>query len=255
MRISCRSLLVQPSHLRHLAVVRTVAINDGVTQYIHYAWQTFCEMIDEKGLNISQIPGAKQALTSRHQGRSGGISDQQPSEGKDRDEFGFPHQGAIPLQVRNGEVDFSTLLESIAAGDFMPRIGEPIVVQQADGSFAISLRENMPGKAGSLLVRQQPRPQTPKTPKRVVGNSQGVEVVKGRPRKYMRGTESFWRRVFKQVRTDAGIPPTTGWAGVMNDPHGLDLYARRPTNFDETLLEAIAVGLPEPHFPEHINDA
>ncbi|KAI1611039.1 hypothetical protein EDD36DRAFT_311436 [Exophiala viscosa] len=255
MRVSCKSLVVQPSHIRHLAIVRTVAVNDGVTQYIHYPWQTFCELVDEKGLDISQIPGAKQALNSRHQGRSGIVSDQEPSEGRDTNEFGFPPQGSIPLQVRNGEVDFSTLLGSVAAGDFMPRIGETIVVKQADGSFAISLRENMPGKAGSLLIRQQPRPQTPRTPKRAVRNSPGVEIVKGRPRKYMRGTESFWRRVFKQVRTDSGIPPTIGWAGIMNDPGGLDLYARRPVNFDETLLEAIAAGLPEPHFPEHINDA
>ncbi|KIV87639.1 hypothetical protein PV11_03171 [Exophiala sideris] len=255
MRISCRSLVVQPPHLRHLAIVRRVTINDGVSQYNHYPWHTFCELVDEKGFDTSQIPGAKQALKSGEQNRLDIESNGQPSDAMKTDEFGFPYQDSIPLQVNSGEADFSTLLKSVAAGDFIPRIGEPIVIQQADGNFAISLRENMPGKAGSLLIRPQPKPQTSRTPKRAVRDSPVVEAVKGRPRKYMRGTESFWRRVFKQARTDAGIPPITGWAGIMNDSHGLDLYARRPTNFDETLLEAIAAGLPEPHFPEHINDA
>lgn len=257
MRVSCKSLILQPAHLRHLAIIRTVTLNDGIAQFIHYTWQTFRELVDENGLDISQIPGAKQALTPRDHNLSDAKSDGEHLEAVKTDGFGFHPQVSLPLQVRNGEADFSALVKTTAAEDVPPRNGEAMVIKQADGSLAVTLRQNLPREAEVKRSDQQRRPSTPKiqVPRKAPETAPVDGAVKGRPRKYMRGTESFWRRMFKQVRSDAGMPLKSGETGIMKDPLGLDLYARRPNNFDETLVEAIAAGLPVPHLPEHINAA
>ena len=79
---------------------------------------------------------------------------------------------------------------------------------------------------------------------------------KGRPRKFVRGTEKFWQHHFWQAKLAAAGEEGVQAAkeGTMNDPAGLELFENRPNNFDETLLEAKATGLPLPAVPDDITD-
>lgn len=61
---------------------------------------------------------------------------------------------------------------------------------------------------------------------------------KGRPRKFLRGTEHFWRSKFQRMSPGSASHP---------------LFINRPPNFDVTLVQALNSGLPVPAEPEDIN--
>ncbi|EXJ78581.1 hypothetical protein A1O1_08982 [Capronia coronata CBS 617.96] len=261
-RISSGSLIVQPPHFRHLAVVRVAIVVDGVAQYNHYSWDVFRQMAEKGEVDISQIPGAKQALED--------VVPTDPERTPDttsvtsvikNDQFGFPLQASPPLQYRNGEASFEDLIRSVAPGDVVPRLMEPIIVEK-DGVLSLAYREGVTaqhkaqhkaGKRASILSTQSPL-RTSEAPKSIVKKE---DIPLGRPRKYLKGTEKFWRLQFQQARINSGASSTTSAnkRGLMQDPAGLALYARRPADFDQTLLQAIEAGLPIPGRPDDISDA
>ncbi|KAK5553786.1 hypothetical protein LTR46_008332 [Exophiala xenobiotica] len=259
-RLSFQSLIVQPAHLRHLAVIRTVVTVDGIAQYTHYSWEAFCDLANKHAIDISQIPGAKQALDARRDYEYDADDVERPTTTKHKDEFGFPIQTVLPLQIKNGEADFPTLIAAVGPGDIPPRNGEPVLVKGEDQSLVIKLRNDIQDEVHGTPQplppkRKSPRPPKRRNPKPLKTESPKDAIVKGRPRKYMRGTENFWRRLFLEARANAGIPAFKKELkrGVMSDPSGLALYARRPAGFDETLLKAINAGLPVPHHPEDVD--
>ena len=101
------------------------------------------------------------------------------------------------------------------------------------------------------------------TPKKVHRKRAGIKVLEedsderpqGRPRRFVRGTEKFWQYHFWQARLayteEEGIPSSKG--GTMHDPAGVRLFNSRPEGFDETLVAAIAVGLPIPAAADDIS--
>lgn len=242
--------MVQPSHLKHLAVVRTYVAIDGVAQFFHYSWEAFRELAHGNVLDITQVPGAKQALKISQSTIDGRVNS---STSRETDSTGFPVRKPPSLQLKRGQTDFATILGTVGVVDIHPRSGEPIVVETEPGKFSLARRgastrvieragkQHAPQKRSYRLASSEP-------PKR--------EATLGRPRKYMRGTEKFWQRLFKQARLDAGGAGGARAArgGIMNDPAGLALYARRPSEFDETLLRAIDAHLPVPAQAQDINE-
>ncbi|EXJ84346.1 hypothetical protein A1O3_05013 [Capronia epimyces CBS 606.96] len=257
-RISSRSLLAQPPHLRHLAVVRVSIVVDGVAQYIHYSWDVFRQMAERQEVDINQVPGAKEALRTVLPDGLEQRTDAISSKSKiNTDEFGFPLQPLLPLQFENGEASFEDIIRTVAAGDFVHRAAEPSIIEK-DGVLSLKYRDAIPSQ---LKVRKsapgRPKKQLSQPPEAQKGGSpcESADVRIGRPRKYLKGTEKFWRMQFQQARSESGGPSALRKKGLMQDPAGLALYARRPAGFDETLVEAIEAGLPIPATPNEITDA
>ncbi|EXJ56284.1 uncharacterized protein A1O5_12551 [Cladophialophora psammophila CBS 110553] len=260
LRVSCESLVIQPQHLRHLAIVRTTVRYDGVAQYVHYSWDAFRQRVAGCGLDPSEIPAAPQIMEKLAEKDVGFDGDGTSSDSVDIDEFGFPLQSPPAVQLRNGEATFSDLIEAVAPGDVKKRNGEPSIVRRGT-NLTIKLRDD--GPALSSPRNQAPRRLPPgqhtkptrRLPKRLRDSDDEEKIAIGRPRKYMRGTEKFWRMQFKQARLDAGANHDDLKKGTAQDPSAIALYARRPQDFDNTLVQALQAGLPIPGLPQDINDA
>ncbi|KAL6249419.1 hypothetical protein RBB50_003272 [Rhinocladiella similis] len=261
-RISAQSLIVQPPHLRHLTVVRTSITVDGIAQFTHYSWDVFLQLVAEQAIDISGIPGAKQVLAMAN-AKNGAVSKEETAKIIKNDAYGFPVQNALPLQVKNGESDFSTLIRAAGPGDVRAKLGEPILVKEVGQKPIVRLREILPEQTrvqNSFLltkpavVEGRKIPSSTRPVKNNVNDAVGGSIVRGRPRKYARGTESFWRRIFLEARSNAGMSKKDN-KGVMKDPAGLAVYARRPAGFDDTLLRAIDAELPVPRHVEDISEA
>ena len=80
---------------------------------------------------------------------------------------------------------------------------------------------------------------------------------RGRPRRFLRGTEKFWQWQFWQAKLNAveGDEPPTQRSGTMHDPAGLALFNARPADFDQTLVDARSVNFPVPGMPKEITEA
>lgn len=253
-RLSVQSLLIQPPWLRHLAIIRRVVIEDGVTKYIHCSWDEFTQLVNEQDLDFSSIPGAKQALDSIITGKERPEKDAAGQSIFSTDEFGFPLQSPPALQARRGEVTFSDLVGSAAAGDVEQRVGDFIIVEEGK-KLALDVRRRLTTPvSAAAAVRSEPPSASRKSRKQQSRPKPDEDVIRGRPRKYMRGTEKFWRTQFKQIKMDTAVDPENLEKGLMDDPHGKEVYAHRPQHFDETLVEAIAAKLPVPIGPRDIDD-
>jgi len=157
------------------------------------------------------------------------------------DEFGFLVSTKPIHQVQAGQASIADLVKAAKARNIVPRKGEPTIVEAPTGSYLLGEHDEMP----SLL----PRDPFQRTVDRRLSNEDAAEKPKGRPRKFMRGTEKFWQMQFKLA---SGRPSGAGMAGVMSNAVGLKLYAARPHRFDETVVEAIDAGLPIPARPQDI---
>ncbi|KIW63673.1 hypothetical protein PV04_08657 [Phialophora macrospora] len=250
-RVSYESLVVQPPHLRHLAIVRHAVTEDGITRWIHYSWNEFKQRAAESGIDLSEIPGSKQALKSLKQQDSDARDNGAVAQPSNPDDFGFPVQSSPPLQVRGGEATFSSLVQAAAAGDVPARRGE-LVVARRGIKFVLDMRDELPAlprtsdRAPRSTSRSQPPSVPRQPPNRKTTTNDNIEVPLGRPRKYMRGTEKFWRMQFKQARLGAGHAENTVKKGNMRDPVVKALYAGRPADFDQTLVKALDAKLPVP---------
>ncbi|OCT44409.1 hypothetical protein CLCR_05336 [Cladophialophora carrionii] len=252
-RVSCESLVVQPPHLRHLAIIRHAVTEDGITRWVHYSWNEFKQHAAETGLDITAIPGAKQALKSSRQDEPNTQEDGAVEQSSGVDEFGFPVQNLLPLQVKGGETTFSSLVRAAAAGDVAPRRGE-LVIAKRGTQLALDMRDELPAlpHTSDRPSHRKARSQAPSNRKTVT--NENVETPLGRPRKYMRGTEKFWRMQFKQARLGAGHGGGTVKRGNMRDPVAKALYAARPADFDQTLVKALDAKLPVPLSADEIGE-
>ncbi|RVX74186.1 hypothetical protein B0A52_02018 [Exophiala mesophila] len=240
-RISCRSLVQQPPHLRHLAIVRCNLRFDGFAQYLHFSWDAFKALAAEKRIDISQVPGAKKVLKAANSTQSQSHADTElPSQIK-VDDFGFPPHEYKFRQLNHGEATFSDLVRQIfQATSRLPRksrgvVGDPEVRMSSQRNDHVGQAANVQIKASPVVLKDGPT---------------------GRPRKYLRGTEKFWKRIFGQAQIDANVKRKNGDAvSAMKDPESLRLFAQRPEGFDELLVRAIDAGLPVPWRFEDINVA
>ena len=249
-RVSCESLIVQPPHLRHLAIVRRPVTENGVIRYLHYSWDEIQRTIAAHDFDLSSIPGARELLESPTQNGINADHDgiaQQPGAA---DVFGFPLQSAPLFQVKGGEATFEDLIRATAAGDVELRNGD-LVVRKAGTSLVLEAHEELPTRVRRRRAPPPPLPRRQATSttrgmskRKRTGNNDG-EIIRGRPRKYLRGTEKFWRMHLKQARSDAAEEDAARQENL-GDSTAKVLYTRRPADFDETLVEAQIAHLPVP---------
>lgn len=231
---------------------------DGVTQYLHYSWDVFRQMAVNQEIDIDHIPGARQALQDVLPNDLGQVVDVTPvKSATNRDECGFLLQAPLALQYRNGEAHFEDIIRTAAAADVQPRPVEPVIVA-TNGVLSLDYRDTVPsrppGRRSAARLSSQ-KPVRASQPRKGSAGHDSEDIPIGRPRKYLKGTEKFWRLQFSQARAQSSGSAASNRKGLMQDPAGLALYARRPPDFDETLVKAINAGLPVPALNEDINDA
>lgn len=243
-------------------MVRAYVTFNGVAQFFHYSWDTFCVLAQGKTIDTTQIPGAKKALASFM-----GADDEQArgSASTGIDSNGFPSQPPS-LQIMRGAIDLADIIKNLGIEDIPPRYGEPVIVETEPGHFSLAPRTaatRTTNRAKRVPANSQQAHPKRAASKQVDHTDQGEasepEIALGRPRKYVRGTEKFWRKQFAQAIIDAsaarGIRLTQApKKAMMKHPDGLALYERRPPDFDATLLKAIDAHFPVPAEPHDISE-
>ncbi len=127
-------------------------------------------------------------------------------------------------------------------------------------TVSLDVRDDPPSALRTSTRARRPRPnfEALLTPHRGTKRKRPLdddeEAVKGRPRKYLRGTEKFWRLQFKKARQIAGQDEADVEAVNLKEPISKALYAGRPAEFDQTLVEALEARLPVPISPDDIKE-
>ena len=205
-------------------------------------------------IDASSVPGVKRMLQNEPQTRFESI------EGEDSVVSNQPVTLLSDDRVDGSQAEviaLTELIQSVKATGLLAMPGEPQIVRNDDGIEMLErlAKDEIPKEAEVLNVRF-PRSKRRRKTKRKVLRSESDERPRGRPRKFIRGTEKFWQYQFWQAKLAAvgeeNAPPSK--EGVMNDPAGLELFESRPNDFDETLVNAKAVGLPVPAAPDEITD-
>ena len=159
------------------------------------------------------------------------------------DEFGFPIAGQGRSVFGDRGASLTELIRDVGASD---------VDMQMIETGQDEAEPEVPGTPEPTM-----KARTPKGKRRKVNHLASTpEKSQGRPRKFLRGTEKFWQYHFIRARRDAdgsdGESQSKG--GTMSHPAGIALFRNRPKEFDETVVEAIAAGLPLPATAEEISE-
>lgn len=247
------------------------------TFYVHYTYQNYKAMVDRGEATWAAVRSMQKISKDTK------VLDAETSAKVD--EYGFPLMMRHPQMLEEGE---ATLMEGVIAAGPWPyaqHSGEPIAVQDDDGDYgksspgAVSFSA-VPHAYLNVALRHASNDHTAlnaevTTTKRPIGRPRKLREVseteitaskprvlaKGRgmgTRKYLKGTEDFWRhlRIQQLKMTGKGAAlhykRTAEEAGFEDDPVGY-CYAKRPRLFDQTLLRAIQKHLPVPEEPEDIN--
>ncbi|KAL1956408.1 hypothetical protein VTO42DRAFT_7294 [Malbranchea cinnamomea] len=119
--------VTQPTHLRHLALVRDSEVRGTITFFLHYSFRNYASLVSQ-GRKVWE---AVQHMSKR--GTKGLPVDAQPQV----DNYGFPVNNVPTGLVNQGN---STLREGLEAGkptDYKPTKRDPVAVEQADGTWTV----------------------------------------------------------------------------------------------------------------------
>ena len=248
---------MQPPHLRHLAIIRRPVTNDGIIRYFHYSWDVIRKKIAAHELDPADIPGLEKALESHAEAVADRRKFQLLSTTGD---FGFHTEESLSTQVELGQATFRTLIRAAAPGDIEPRDGDPIVVLEGT-DLVLGVRGEVSGPSrmsnprANASSRRQTISTVGRTSKRKRASQADPDVPRGRPRKYPRGTEKFWRMQVKRARLDTGPSEERAQEDNIGDAVMKALHANVPTGFDKLLVAAIDARLPAPISPVAIDQA
>ncbi|RMZ87925.1 hypothetical protein DV736_g4852, partial [Chaetothyriales sp. CBS 134916] len=149
-------------------------------------------------------------------------------------------------------------IQDVDATNLIPRPEEPQIVRGIDGLEVIQpiMRAKSPDPDPAYTPSRRNKQQKSEKKVRTRILDSGEETrPQGRPRRFLRGTEKFWQHHFWQAKLaqvgDQNVPVKK--LGIMHDPAGMELFESRPHDFDETLVQATAAGLPIPSTPDAIN--
>ncbi|ETN41694.1 uncharacterized protein HMPREF1541_03630 [Cyphellophora europaea CBS 101466] len=258
-RLSFASLSAQPQHLRHLALVRSGKSAAGGVQYTHHSLPAFLNELEQGKIDAGQVRGTNALGRGDNTTTTQNIS----AEPATLDAFGFPIVRDRKL-VRDGPKSLTECLRSVPiedagnhhdeSSDEAPRTGEHTGAQprapdtravQAAGLPLVSNDVSLAGSPDLIPKRRK------YTRKKVDDPDDGV--IRGRPRKFLAGTEKFWQYHFWQARLEAEGPQAKK-AGTMSHPAGKTIFRNRPKNFDETLVRAREAGLTLPKLAADISE-
>ena len=249
----------QPSHLRHLAIVRDTAMSGTVAHYVHYSYPTFQDLVENGKAFWEAVTGTEEASEKKGK-RAGERVHEILDIGVERDEFGFAIDPLPAFQYRDGQGTIAEALRAVKPEAYESSRWDPVLVEAEPGKY--SVRFGLPHRRGNKAGSTQPsrtstpassRPAIPtRTPKTQQTGSRAKPL--GRPRKYLPGTERFWQSQFFKANCQAQPRrKSMGMAGVTTDPAGQALFTSRPRAFDETLVRALNAGLPVPEEPQYIS--
>ena len=245
-RLSYQSWSNQPRHLRHLAIVRASNLVEGSLDYGYFSLEALLKAAKAKTAQLASIPGARRSLDASMQAQVTYLENE-PSSEPDIDDFGFLINRRARSIVGKHAASPPEQDEAVAVSDSVPQAGGSTIVDDIH-------EEEVLRSATSRRMSSKMR--TPKKPRPVVPNAQTPERPLGRPRKFLRGTEKFWQYHLWQARLEAHksddeLPPREG---TMRDPAAQALFRSRPEDFDETIVDAKAAGLPLPSINADISE-
>lgn len=248
----------QPSHIQHLAIVRDTTLSGTIPLYVQYSFPNF-EARVQSGVSFWEAVKGP-AIDGEKKGKKKATeSTCAPSTSLQLDKFGFP-AGYVPSSQYNGAR--ATLGQALLAAkpeDLSRSHRDPRVYQDDLGSFRITY-DSIETKTSSVRSPRQTsavegptssRPRDSSTRRKDLQAPKIGGKPRGRPRKFLQGTEKFWHGQFAMARM-----PTVSCLGsnarVMSDPAGLSLFAKRPPQFDQTLVWALENAFPVPKKPTDI---
>jgi hypothetical protein len=262
MRLTALQLQSQPPHLRHLVMVRDTILSGTIPLYVQYSLPNFEARVKSGQAFWEAVKGP--AIDSENRGKKTSSNHALISLNvPELDEFGFPAKYAPSSQYKGAR---TTLGQGLLAArpDNLPFSNrDPTVCD--NGSFEYKIKYNA-AEASTNSVRPATQDglaegdsSTPSGEKSTIKhNSRPVQASlrpRGRPRKFLKGTEKFWQGQFAMARTLANQDQPRildSKAGAMSDPAGLSLFSKRPPQFDVTLVRALESGLPVPAKPKDI---
>lgn len=123
--------LAQPLHLRHLAIVRDMAMKKTVMYYVHYSANNFAKLVEagQASWEAVEFP-AKKAKLLKIDAPPFGVLPQ-------LNELGFPKTSFPRSLLKNAN---STLLDGMMAAkptDYLLSSADPFVVKLANGQFGM----------------------------------------------------------------------------------------------------------------------
>ena len=261
-RLTAMWLQSQPLHLRHLAILRDTMLSGTIPLYVQYSFpnfearvasgQAFWEAVREP-TSDSGKKGKKKAIINTP------INHTSP----ELDMFGFPANHVPSSQFKGARATLGQCLLAAHPGDLPIANRDPILYRDSSGTnlvrydaaetsviLARSDRERAP-----VTGSASPSSRHKNTTNQPLQPRQPGAKPRGRPRKFLHGTEKFWQGQFAMART-LKTPDNNeiqdSRAGMMSDPAGLALFAKRPPQFDAVLVQALQGGLPVPAKPKDI---
>ena len=252
----------QPSHLRHLAIVRDTVLSGTIPLYVQYSLPNFEARVASghafwEAVKEPTIDGGKKGKK-----RSTDITTVSSTD-PELDEYGFPATYSPSLQYKDARGTLGQCLLAAQPGDLPFSNRDPLIYRNKSGAYmvkydAAETHPNIMRPVGqnafseeSVSPSSQPKTTTKKGPQ----PRQPGAKPRGRPRKFLRGTEKFWQGQFAMARKLANSDPYDPLGirpGVMSDHVGLSLFAKRPPQFDPVLVWALENGLPVPAKPKDI---
>lgn len=241
-RISHDSLTKQPSQARKLAIVRRPEVSDGVSRYIHRTFTAFKALVQEGQADWATVTRDKEVLNQLEN-----------EDNPDRDEFGFLIRAKPAAQIHYGAAGLEEIVRSVGAAILHVRPGEAILVEDESGKVDLSAApDDGKGKHQKSVTPSRHKTRTPRGATATPSASTAAKAKRlagsGRPRKFLKGTEKFWRDTFlaKRADEDPGFVNKEGKVGLTQDLNVLNWYKTRPPEFDATILKVLAAGLPLP---------
>jgi hypothetical protein len=111
----------QPPHLRHLALVRDIALSKTVTHYIHYSVENFRKLVDS---------GSKDWAAVNHS------TQKERATQPDLDQYGFPRSMSLPGLVKGGNASLYQCMTMVKPADYTFSASDPKAVKLADGTYS-----------------------------------------------------------------------------------------------------------------------
>lgn len=250
-RLSHAALRSQPYGAERTAIVRTQENVGSSKIYIHRTFDFYHDNVNAGISDWSELPGGLE-VSQRLKATHGQLA-------WNRDCFGLVDRGRPKLQAHNGQASLGDVIRSSRIQNCAIRNGELGIVRRNDGTFEISpiISTNDRGRSdspehSSSIKKSKSDGRLPKdvnTP------------VRGRPRKnatrdkrtkglhpWAPRLEHYWRHMFltAKIQEDPTYPANLDAPGLMAERPGLEMFNRRPDDFEALVLEALRQNLPVP---------
>jgi hypothetical protein len=261
MRLTALWLQSQPRHLRHFAIVRDTILSGTTPIYVQYSFPNFEARVasGQAFWEAVKCPAADNDKKAKRKPLKNNPID---STSPELDEFGFPATYVPSSQYKGARATLGQSLLASQPGDLLLSNRDPLIYPSDSGTYAVrydavetsasQVRSAWLEVSKKASLRESPQ-STSSTPKPRPRNLANTPI--GRPRKFLRGTEKFWRGQFAMARGSTNPKTCSSKAGTMSDPAGLSLFARRPPEFDVTLTRALESNLPIPAKPKDITQS